>query len=208
MRAFIAIELPKTVQDQVHQLQAQMQDFLRQRQSANPFRWTTAEQVHLTLRFLGEIDRTQATTLGQGLRQVAAHSAGLELALGNLGGFPNLRAPRILWIGLQGDLTTLGQLQNEVEQVTAASGLPADQRPFSPHLTIARTRRKINPRDLAHTGPMIEALTGQPGRPRLSFTVNEIVLMQSELLREGPTYTPIERFGFGAGETQAGGSIA
>ena len=196
MRAFIAIELPPAIQDQVRLTQQQAQRYLRQLQLRDVFSWTPPQNVHLTLRFLGEIDASQQAALAQGLEQLVERQAAFQLALAGLGCFPNARSPRIVWLGLQGDLATLNQLQRPIEQLAQELGFSPEGRPFSPHLTLARTKRNAERGELARAGqallqPSAESIAGEPNTP---FQVSQIVLMRSELLPSGARYTPIEHF--------------
>lgn len=193
MRAFVAIVLPETVQRTLITLQQRLARQLRERRLDGAFRWTAAANIHLTLRFLGEIDEAQRQQLASHLAAIAARHRSFEVSVGELGCFPNCRRPSVLWCGLQGSANTLGALQGEVEAAAQAVGLPAEEKRFTPHLTIARAQRQRSS-ELAAAGQFIQhvAATATPtGQDATGFTVGEILLMQSDLTRAGSVYTPL-----------------
>jgi 2'-5' RNA ligase len=203
MRTFLALELPARSQQQVATVQQRVEHHLRQARLALPFTWTPAEKTHITLRFLGETTDAQYKDILNSLPAVASQAAPFQLTLHGLGCFPNFRRPRVLWIALQGDLDALHQLQRPVEQLVQQAGFPAEERPFSPHLTIARTRRDATPAALAKAGQAVselaQALAVDPQLlPATTFTVQELIWMRSELLPGGARYTALARFGLGS----------
>src|SRR5262245_36324991 len=110
MRAFLAIELPPAIQDQVRLVQQNAQQQLNQLQLRDLFSWTPPQNVHLTLRFLGEVDAGQQRALTEGYTRLVETQPVFQLSLTRLGFFPNARAPRIVWLGLDGDLAILDEL--------------------------------------------------------------------------------------------------
>lgn len=185
MRAFVAISLPTSVQETVATLQQQLNQLL---QTPTVWRWTPPENLHVTLRFLGETDERQAGELAQALAALVIAHRRFALMLRGLGVFPHQRAPRVLWAGLQGDLPGLTRLQLDVEQLAQTAGFAAESRRFSPHLTLARPLRNAAPARLAQDGQTVARLATQV-IPAATFTVSELLLMQSELHREGARYT-------------------
>lgn len=127
MRLFVAIDLPVEVRQSVT-------DICR---GLAGVRWLPPEQLHLTLRFIGEADDAVNAAIRKGLATIA--SPPFHLTLSGTGCFPSPRRPRVLWVGLSGS-DPLMQLQQKVETAVATAGLPADERPFSPHITLARLR--------------------------------------------------------------------
>lgn len=126
-RLFIAIDLPEA-------LKAHVMAICRGVATA---RWVPEEQLHLTLRFIGDADEELFSAIRAGLSQVKSHP--FTLALTGTGCFPSPKRPRVLWIGTRGD-GTLQQLRQAVEEYLVTSGIPADARPFSPHITLARLK--------------------------------------------------------------------
>ncbi len=127
MRLFVAIDLPEEVRQSVT-------DICR---GLAGVRWLPPEQLHLTLRFMGEADDAVNAAIRKGLATIA--SPPFPLTLNGTGCFPSPRRPRVLWVGLNSS-EPLMELQQKVETAVAAAGLPTEERPFSPHITLARLR--------------------------------------------------------------------
>jgi len=142
VRAFVAIALPENVQRALATLQQRLSRQLRERKLDEALRWTPVANLHLTLRFLGEIDEAQKEQLAAHLAAVAARHHVFDVSVGELGCFPNCHRPSVVWCGLQGSEGALGALQGEVEAAAQAAGLPAEERRFAPHLATARARRQ------------------------------------------------------------------
>ncbi|HEY5975999.1 MAG TPA: RNA 2',3'-cyclic phosphodiesterase [Geobacteraceae bacterium] len=126
-RLFVAIDLPEETRNEVDHL----------REALPGARWVPTDQLHLTLRFLGEVDEATLRSVQAGLATVQAEPFTLQVR--GVGHFPPRRPPRVLWVGLDGG-THLIDLQRQIETVVQATGLPAEERAFSPHITLARFR--------------------------------------------------------------------
>ncbi len=175
LRAFVAVELPAEGREALRQLQA------RWRPLAPPgARWTDPQGIHLTLKFLGDLPQDRVPLVTEALEQAAQGVPPFTLALGEPGAFPNLRRPRVLWVGIMGEIKPLLRLQRRVEEALATLELSREERPFSAHLTLARVR---DPR---------QAVPAFPGSvPSFEWRVERIVLMRSTLLPSGALYTPL-----------------
>ena len=182
IRAFIAIKLPAEVKAAV----AIMQDSLKRAVGTKLVRWTAPEQIHLTLRFLGNIAVETVPELGAALRRAGAQIAPFELRAAGLGCFPDEKRPRVLWVGLGGALEKLQELQKAVLAETETWGETED-RPFHPHLTLGRTKT-TQPRELQALGPAIRALLATDWG---SWQVRGVNLMKSELSPEGARHTSL-----------------
>lgn len=195
MRTFIAVELPVAVQQHVRVVQQKVQGRLAQVDSRPCFNWIPPANTHITLRFLGETNEQQRDRIVQGLATLCAQEGTFSLSLSGLDCFPNFRAPRIIWQGIHGDLPALARLQAPVEVLARAVGFTAEERPFSPHLTLARARRDAQRQALAGAGRILERLAaGELVLPAVRFDVAEIHLMRSELLPGGARYTSLASF--------------
>jgi 2'-5' RNA ligase len=212
MRTFIAIELPGAVRQRVVARQQAFARLLEGQGLASAFRWTAADNLHLTLRFLGDTSGGQRAQIEGALKAIAATAPCFQLAVGQAGAFPNLRKPNILWLDFTGDLAQLTPLQGQIEAAARAAGFAAETRAFAPHLTIARAQKNAAPVLLQRAGEVLRAaLAGaqpgpsaeaQPGpsakmQPELSvepFTVEAVHLIHSDLQPQGPIYTPIASF--------------
>ena len=150
-----------------------------------PVKWVQPDNIHLSLKFLGEVDDAREGELRAALQQ-AARSAGraLVLQVEGFGVFPDFRRPHVLWAGVIPD-SALELLQHGVEQSFAPLGFPTEARPFRPHVTLGRTSREARPRDFAGLGDRLASLTFQA-----TTTISEVDLMQSKHQPggKGPVY--------------------
>lgn len=179
MRTFIAVPLPR----ECHLLLAELQDKLRP--LGADVRWAAIPSIHLTLKFLGEIDSALVLELGKALRIASAGEYPFQLRLHGLGGFPNLRSPRVIWCGIEGDTDKLGMLQTKAEQACADLGVPAEERPFHPHLTLGRVQGKKNLQRL------LDYIKIFPDFEQ-SFGVDRYNIYQSVLTPRGAIYTVLD----------------
>ena len=202
MRTFFAIELPTALHAQIGLIQRQLRNHLRDRQAVDCFNWTAPDKIHLTLRFLGETTDAQCAQLGLGLAPIARRQPPLHLSLQEVGCFPNFGAPNVVWLGVRGEVVELQKLQRQIEDLVQRVGFVPEQRPFSPHLTIARTQRQAERTQLRLAGEALRLVTQHPGAQAtlhnsLRLEVTEFVHMQSELRPEGARYTLLHHFTFG-----------
>jgi RNA 2',3'-cyclic 3'-phosphodiesterase len=179
MRAFVAVELPAAVRDALARLQAELG------RSLSGWRFTPREALHLTLRFLGQIDERVERDSHERFAVAARAVERFELVTGDLGCFPDARRPRVLWIGVAERCRSrrLAQLAAAIETASRELGLAPEERPFAGHLTLARARREA--RALA---------PATPNGPAISFPVDEVVLFESRLGPTGARYTARARF--------------
>lgn len=195
MRAFIAIEMPTPVQQRLLAVQRRLAQQLRLQQIDRCVRWTAANNLHLTLRFLGEIDSAQQRTLEQSLAQIAQRQERMLLSVGGLGCFPTPRRPNVIWCGVEGDVAPLVRLQAAVESAVQQAGVPAEPKPFTPHLTIGRLQRHATAAQLQAVGAVVAQCAVPPAHAREAASmVDELLLMRSELTPSGPIYTRLGVF--------------
>jgi len=155
---------------------------------ARAARWASPGSLHLTLAFLGEIAEELVPAIAAALRAVAAQHAGLSLRFRGGGSFGSPRHPRILWVPVEGDLAALSALQRGVDAALVPLGHQPDPRPFSPHLTLARSRE---PRGDPALAACAAALAEDDfGESRIAA----IVLYRSDLGRDGARYTSLDAF--------------
>ncbi len=180
MRIFIAIEIPPSVKTALASLQTEL------RRAAADVGWTKPENMHLTLRFLGEVEEARLGEVSRVCDEAAATVSSFTLRLSGAGVFPNFRQPRVLWAGVAGEIETAAKLQAQLEKVLVARGFPPEDKPFKPHLTIGRVKTPRNARQVA-------ALAEIQSLPELAFEVSEIVLIKSELHPAGARYTALAK---------------
>lgn len=187
MRIFCAVELPEDVRARAAAHLAQ----LREATAHLPHKvsWERAEKLHLTLKFLGEVEATRVESLERAAKRAAGSVEQFEARLQDAGAFPPRGNPRVLWLGLQDETNALARLQERLEAECALENFPREARAFHPHITIARIRVPA-----AAPARHLAKLHGEMGfDPPASFNVNEIIVMRSELGAGGSRYTPLSR---------------
>lgn len=183
IRTFIALALPTEAKTALTNLQQQLKATL----DGQAVRWTSPENMHLTLHFLGDISTDQVDKINLALQHSVKEQTAFSLSLAETGCFPNLRRPRIIWVGLRGVLEPLITLQGIVgEQLHTAIGFEPETRPYSPHLTIGRVKKNLPTVKLRQLGQQM----GQFKIGHLAdLPVTAISLMQSDLRPTGSIYT-------------------
>jgi len=179
IRIFIAVELPQEIQDRLGRLQS---DF---KASMPDVRWTKYSNIHLTLKFLGDVQISRIDKISEALREVAVKFSPFKMNLAGMGAFPNSRRPRIVWVGVEKGFDELVEIANSIEGSMKRLGFPREKRRFSPHLTVGRIRRLTNP--AAMTEALDKARVGELGE----FTVERISLIKSQLDPAGSIYTTL-----------------
>ncbi len=181
IRAFVAIDLPVEILQHLEQVSVQ----LKKRLEGVPVRWVPVDNIHLTLKFLGDVSPANVDMLKKILQiEVDGHHA-FEISVGGLGAYPSPHRPRVVWVGVEAP-AELTAVQNGVESAMARLGYAREERPFSPHLTLGRVSRNAVGRDERLIGESIEAIKlGFLGVAR----VNEVHLYKSDLQPNGAVYT-------------------
>jgi 2'-5' RNA ligase len=139
IRAFIAIEMAPGIQSQLDEIQKQM----RQHIKGNAIRWVRSQNIHLTLKFLGDVSIANLDSIKNILADEAINHDPFEIIIGNLGAFPNHHRPRIIWVGIKAP-QNLTSLQQNLETKMEKLGYAREERPFSPHLTLGRVAPNIS----------------------------------------------------------------
>jgi len=181
IRTFIAIEIPDDVKSKMREVQ----DVLRK--SGADVGWVRPEGVHLTLKFLGNVE---AGRIGELMASVSAAVSGtgpFELIVGGIGVFPNERSLRVVWLGLGGGMDALASLYEKVEAVCETLGFKRESRPFRPHLTLGRVKSPRGRERLIRAVAELEKI--EAGR----FTAGAVSVMKSELRPTGAVYTELGR---------------
>jgi 2'-5' RNA ligase len=183
IRAFIAIDLTREIRQQMDQVAAQ----LKKRLEGVPVRWVPAENIHLTLKFLGDVSEANLEFLQKILQTEAANHHPFEFSAGGVGAFPAIRQPRVIWIGIEAP-ADLATLQHAIENAMARLGYAPEDRPFSAHLTLGRVSRNATSRDTHAIGDALESIkVGFLGAAR----VDQVHLYRSDLKQSGAIYTRI-----------------
>ena len=189
IRTFVAIELDDDLRKAVAKVQEQIQEQLmgplRHTAPGVRIQWVRPGSIHLTLKFLGDIDEARVEEIRAALVPAVQTQSRFAVDVGGLGVFPDLRAPRVLWIGLLSQVDALMRLAAEVEAALNGVGFPPESRPLSPHLTLARIKERSREvgKGLADSG-----LMAQPFRVG-NLAVHAVCLMKSDLKPSGAVYT-------------------
>jgi len=179
MRTFIAIGLPQEIKDALACLQNKL------KQSGADIRWVEPQNIHLTLKFLGERDDKKLEKIKQILEEVAKNISPFRIRLFSLGAFPKINFPKVIWVGIdKGDNETI-EIAKELEERIAQLGIPKEDRPFSSHITIGRMKSPLNRERLIQN---LQELENSLGEQNLEFVVTKITLFKSTLTPKGPIY--------------------
>jgi 2'-5' RNA ligase len=184
MRCFIAIHLPSSIQ-------LQISDYIRDlKKISSDVRWIKVENIHLTLKFLGEIDPTRVELIKQTLSPLSTEFSQFSINISGTGCFPNKKRPRVFWLGVeQGKENPLFNLHSWLDNKIAALGFEKENRRFSPHLTLGRVKGK----DLVDFSDLFNYIEQVPFSP-IDFQVEEILFMRSFLKPTGAEYQVIESY--------------
>jgi 2'-5' RNA ligase len=183
VRAFIAIDLPSSLQEPLEKQTSR----LRQALGDDLVRWVPIENMHLTLKFLGNIAATHLGFIKQMMAQAAESIPQFDLTINGLGSFPNPKRIRVIWAGIQAG-NGLATLQREIEAGAVRLGYERDGRPFSPHLTLGRVRQGV---DATNMQRIRDALTLQQPRGFSPAKINSVHLYRSDLHTDGSVYTKL-----------------
>lgn len=190
MRLFIAVNLPDGEKERLYRETAML------RAGGLPVRWVAPESLHITLSFLGEVAERDAEGVRAVLTRVAANGSPFRLALHGIGAFPNLKRPRVIWVGAEPAPELIG-VQDELATQLAELGFRREERPFSPHLTLGRSTSQ---RSADFAG--FEALAARI-RYRAEIDIATVDLMQSRLHAKGAQYTRLFAAPLGVGTPAA-----
>ena len=186
IRSFIALPIPDPIRDVLQGTIKTLDDGIGER-----IRWVRPEGIHLTLKFMGDIDVTVINKLLSLLPAVASGFTPFELTMAELGCFPNNRRPRVLWAGVKGNLSVLRDLHIAIDNLVGDVGVPREQREFSPHLTLGRVNRNLSESHIRQIGQLVDT-TDLPDNP--SWTNQTVDLMRTELDPAGSRHYLVESF--------------
>lgn len=179
MRTFIAIELPEEIKDALAQLQEDL------KKSGADVKWVEPKNIHLTLKFLGEIDEIKAQNIIKIIEEIAQGLNSFKARISSVGAFPKLNFPRVIWAGVDEGDEEICKIASGLEQPIAKLGIPKEDRKFSSHITIGRTRSTLNREKLVQE---LSRLATESGQVNLEFTVTKITFFKSTLTSGGPIY--------------------
>lgn len=193
IRAFIAVNLSPDVLDKIEYIALD----LDKRMNSVPIRWVPKENIHLTLKFLGNVSTANLEILKDILGKVVDNHHECDISVGGIGVFPKPHNPRVIWVGMKVPQELI-HLQHEIEIETARLGYSREHRPFSPHLTFGRVSRNASAQDVQVIAKILEKYkVGFLGATRL----RTVYLFRSDLKSEGAEYTPIYSYDLREGDS-------
>jgi 2'-5' RNA ligase len=181
MRTFIAIELPGAILDLLKTVQGRLKS------EHLDFKWVQPENIHLTLRFLGDISPEMVPKIENAMEQAAKGVAPFTLLPKGLGAFPGLHRPRVLWMGVGGDTDQLQKLYRSLTNQLEIAGLEKETRPYAGHLTLGRAKDRIDP------VKFIDCVKKHRDFGSAAFAVREMIMIKSTLQPAGPVYEKMFR---------------
>ncbi|NIN70907.1 MAG: RNA 2',3'-cyclic phosphodiesterase [Gemmatimonadetes bacterium] len=176
MRTFVALVPSEAEQRRLADAAAGLRD------AGFPIRWVRPENVHLTLKFLGEVSEGRVREVCAAVDGAADGVAPFEMAVARFGAFPSLRRPQVVWVGVELESTLQG-LQESLEEALAALGFPREERAFRPHLTLGRARKHVSPNEFRGLAGLVERL-----KYRDAFQVRSVDVVSSNLMPTGAIY--------------------
>jgi 2'-5' RNA ligase len=185
IRAFLALDPPGEVLREIATIQNRLRKFIQ-----GDIRWVRPEGIHLTLKFFGELSGDDVANIATVVEKAAEKEMPFSFAIGGAGLFPDSHRPRVLWLGMNGDVERLRVFQKGLEQALLQVGFPCEERPYRPHLTLGRIRTSRGLIGLARALEKGEEYTA--GR----FIASGLSLIQSELTPGGAMHTRLKWFPF------------
>lgn len=191
IRCFVAVEIPESIQDLLAEIQEAFRPKIKRAS------WTRPRNIHLTLKFLGEVENNSVNQIDASLHRTAGQQKPFSIEIGGVGAFPNLVRPRVLWVGLKRGAAQIKMLAKAINDELCSLGYPNDTR-FHPHLTLARLKNQVNLSTYINLFKKFETIEGALLR------VDKITLVKSELRLSGAVYTPIQNYQLGREKVENG----
>lgn len=186
MRSFLAVDPPREIIDAIVTIQDRLRKAIQ-----GDIRWVRPQGIHLTLKFFGTISESDVANISRVVEDTTSTIAPFTLGIKRVGAFPDVKRPRVLWLGMDGDVDILIRLQKEVDAELHKYGFEKEDRPFRPHLTLARIK---DPRGLIGLAKIMEKRENYEAG---SFSAAGLNLFKSELTPKGAVYTKLAYFPFG-----------
>ncbi len=181
IRAFIAIDMPDDVTAALNRLQQELKSLRLN------VRWVRPENIHLTLKFLGDIKPADIETIGEAMADAVEGRPPFMLTLSGIGFFPGVNRPRVIWVGLGGETRHLTDLQTHLADRLAAVGFPREKRSYQAHLTLGRIRQA---KRSGQFKPVLQQFSDWGDR---EFSADRIGLLRSDLKPSGAVYTVLKQ---------------
>lgn len=185
VRSFLAFELPDAILKRIGEVQKDLKSFRAD------VRWVGSQNIHLTLKFFGNIEESKINLIGQAIEELARSTSPIRITVRGMGAFPGMKNPRVIWIGLHEEEKALALFQKRLEGEFQKIGFQPEDRPFHPHLTLGRMRSNRGKDDLA------KAMEKYQEEEFGNFQAERVILFKSELTPTGPIYTVLREVKMG-----------
>ncbi len=188
LRSFIAAEIDVPIKEKIIQVMKGFKDKVHE-----GIRWVSDENIHLTLKYFGDIQQDNLTILADALQSACISIPPFKIQLADLGAFPDHHRPRVVWIGVKENVE-LVNLAGVIENLAIKSGVKAEDRAFSAHITLGRVARSADYLDILKIGETVSSTkVGEVGIQ----TIHELIIFKSDLQQDGPVYTKIHTLKLG-----------
>ncbi len=179
IRAFIALKLPENILSFIKKIQKDLKQY------GFALRWVKPENIHLTLKFFGNVSDSEAENIKLALSDCIGRFSPLLLSANAIGVFPSIMRPKVIWVGISGQMPMLFSLQNVLEKRLEEVGFKKEDRPFQGHLTMGRFKGRVD------SAKLVEAIKKYKDINSDVFAAEEIILYKSDLKPDGPVYTEL-----------------
>ena len=190
IRCFVAIEIPEAIQTLLTSAQEELRKKIR---GAS---WVKHGNIHLTLKFLGDVGPNQIRIIRNVIEQAVDTRSPFSMEIGGIGAFPNLTRPRVIWTGVKAGADEIVSIAKSINAGLGQHGYERDEKQFRPHLTLARLRHRINLKPFVDVFEQYDTIKGA------TTVVNQIRVVQSQLRQSGGVYTPLETCRFNSRSTK------
>lgn len=180
IRTFLAIELPKPILKKIEEVQGDL------RSAHADVRWVNPEKIHLTLKFFGNIEESRIDLILKSIEEPIRNTLPFSLKVRGVGAFPNLKNPRVVWMGLVDGKGVVGAFQKQIESQLGKIGFQSEDRPFHPHLTLGRMKSSRGKEEL------VERMEEHKEEEFGDLQAERVILFKSDLRPTGPIYTPLK----------------
>jgi RNA 2',3'-cyclic 3'-phosphodiesterase len=188
IRTFIAIELPEKVKIALTSIQRDLKE-----PGQNFLKWVSSDSIHLTLKFLGNIDVDKVDSIRLAIEQTSFLQKRFMIGISEVGAFPNVERPRVIWVGINGDIGELIKLQKKLDDKLETIGFTKEKRAFSPHLTLARVAERATPQEIVG---LSRKLRDCRANKKVEVEVSGLSFIRSQLFPAGPIYTTLAEIKF------------
>ncbi|MFB6291464.1 MAG: RNA 2',3'-cyclic phosphodiesterase [Candidatus Bipolaricaulia bacterium] len=186
MRTFFCLELPQTVKSEVKETASSIE-------SPAYVKWVSRDNLHITLKFLGDVDRKEVPTIKQKAEKSAAVVNPFNIEIDKLSSFPNPGFPKVIWLGSSSPPEEIFKLQEDLETRLENLGFDKEDRDYVPHVTLGRTKDE----DQTKIEKLGAKLKNEDLGTKWSVSIENLTLMESTLKSDGPEYDPVFRLGLG-----------